>query len=274
VQMDADSVQLHAPALVGSAAWPAPLIVTVHSCVGTWWRAVHGGSLPSDLAWRAAAAADGLAAADAVIAPSDSFAADLRACYGLGRCIHVIPNGRQPCPGRGTRRPIALTAGRLWDEGKGMSTLDAAARLIPHPVYAAGPHVAPHGAVARFPYLNLLGSLDEATLANWYAKAAVFTSVSRYEPFGLAVLEAAQAGCALVLSDIATFRELWDGAAVFVPVDDPVALAGALRRVLCDGDEADRLGRLAQARAARFDPRRMVASTWNVHAAVLAREAI
>lgn len=274
VHEDADTVQLHAPALVGSAIWPVPLIVTVHSCVATWWRAVHGGCLPPDLAWRAAAAADGLAAADAVITPSASFAADLRACYGLSRCIHVIPNGRQPFPGRGTRRPVVLTAARLWDEGKGVSTLDAAARLIPHPVYAAGPQIAPHGAVVTYPYLNLLGSLDEASLANWYAKSAVFTSVSRYEPFGLAVLEAAQAGCALVLSDIATFRELWDGAAVFVPVDDPVALAGALRRVLSDEVEADQLGGLAQARAARFDPHRMVASTWKVHAAMLAREAI
>ena len=73
-----------------------------------------------------------------------------------------------------------------------------------------------------------------SSLANWYAKASVFASVSRYEPFGLAVLEAAQAGCALVLSDIPTFRELWDGAALFVPPEDPVALAEALRNTLQD----------------------------------------
>jgi glycosyltransferase involved in cell wall biosynthesis len=235
---------------------------------------VHGGALPPDLAWRAAAAADGLAAADAVITPSASYAAELRDCYRLGRCIHVIPNGRQPVLGRGTRRPFALTAGRLWDEGKGVSTLDAAARLIPQPVYAAGPLIGPHGATAAYPYLNLLGSLDEMMLANWYAKAAVFASVSRYEPFGLAVLEAAQAGCALVLSEIPTFRELWGGAAVFVPVDDPVALAGALQRTLGNAAEATRLGALAQERAARFDPGRMADATWKVHARVLAREAI
>lgn len=34
---------------------------------------------------------------------------------------------------------------------------------------------------------------------------------------GLSVLEAAQAGCALVLGDIDSLRELWDGAATFVP---------------------------------------------------------
>lgn len=273
VHADIDSVHLHAPALVGTAAWPVPLIVTVHSCVGTWWRAVHGGCLPPDLAWRAAAAADGIAAADAVIAPSQSFAADLRACYGLSRCIHVVPNGRQPTPGRGTRRPIVLTAGRLWDLAKGVSTLDAAAHLIPHPVYAAGPVIGPNGASAAYPYLNLLGTLDEQILANWYAKAAVFTSVSRYEPFGLAVLEAAQAGCGLVLSDIPTFRELWDDAAIFVPPEDPVALANALRHALQDSTEYARLGTLARTRATCFDPAHMTDETWRIHASVLAREA-
>ncbi len=53
-------------------------------------------------------------------------------------------------------------------------------------------------------------------MATAYAAATVFASMARYEPFGLAVLEAAQAGMRLVLSDIPTFRELWDGAAIFV----------------------------------------------------------
>ena len=111
-------------------------------------------------------------------------------------------------------------------------------------------------------------------MANWYAEAAVFTSLSRYEPFGLAVLEAAQAGCALVLSDIPTFRELWDCAAVFVQPDDPVALAGALQSLLRDSNECARLGALAHSRSAQFGPARMVDATWDIHAAVLAREAI
>jgi glycosyltransferase involved in cell wall biosynthesis len=161
----------------------------------------------------------------------------------------------------------------LWDLAKGVSTLDSAAHLIPHPVYAAGPVSGPNGASATYPYLNLLGSLDEQVLANWYAKAAVFASVSRYEPFGLAVLEAAQAGCALVLSDIPTFRELWDDAAIFVPPEDPVALANALRHALQDSIGYARLGTMARTRAACFDPAHMTDETWRIHAAVLAREA-
>jgi glycosyltransferase involved in cell wall biosynthesis len=269
----ADSVQLHAPALMGSATWPAPVIVTAHSCVGTWWDAVRGGSLPTDLAWRGAATADGLHAADAVIAPSASFAAALRTRYRLRRHIHVVPNGRRPLSAAADRRSHVLTAGRLWDPGKGIATLDAAARHLRHPVYAAGPVTGPNGASITCRHLRLLGALHEADLARAYAEAAVFASAARYEPFGLAVLEAAQAGCALVLSDIPTFRELWHGAAMFVPPDDPAALASTLAIVLDNPSARTRLSAAARGRATRFDPRRMAATTMAVHHTVLAREA-
>src|SRR3546814_16818778 len=76
---------------------------------------------------------------------------------------------------------------------------------------------------------DLLGVLGEASMAAWRERAGIFVSPSLYEPFGLAVLEAAMSGCALLLSDIPTFRELWDGAAVFTPAGDSDALADRLR---------------------------------------------
>jgi glycosyltransferase involved in cell wall biosynthesis len=83
---------------------------------------------------------------------------------------------------------------------------------------------------------------------------------SRYEPFGLAPLEAALHGCALVLSDIGTFRELWDGCAEFFPSGDAAALADALRRVNGDARLRERLAKAARTRAIRrYTARRMVA---------------
>jgi glycosyltransferase involved in cell wall biosynthesis len=273
VDTGVDTVQLHTPALMGSAPWLVPVIVAVHSCVATWWQAVHHGPLPPDLAWRAIATANGLDVADAVLVPSASFAAALRACYGLERSVHVIPNGRQRLKGTGTRRPIALTVGRLWDKGKDVATLDAAAGLLRQPIYAAGPISGPTGGRFGLRHLHWLGTLDEAALAKEYAGAAAFASVARYEPFGLAVLEAAQAGCALVLSDLPTFRELWHDAATFVPAGDPIRLARTLGRLLDDPPFCHQLGGRAQARAQSFGPELMVARTWDLHAAALARQA-
>ena len=55
---------------------------------------------------------------------------------------------------------------------------------------------------------------------DWFSRATVYAAPSLYEPFGLAPLQAALHGCALVLSDIGSFRELWDGCAEFVPPGD------------------------------------------------------
>jgi glycosyltransferase involved in cell wall biosynthesis len=113
--------------------------------------------------------------------------------------------------------------------------------------------------------VQLLGNLNEAALAARYEEAAVFTSASLYEPFGLSVLEAAQAGCALVLSDIATFRELWEGAALFFRSRDAQSLAEACSVILGDDKACVRWGEAARLRARTFSLKRMAAETWDVH---------
>ncbi|MBV8704026.1 MAG: glycosyltransferase family 4 protein, partial [Acetobacteraceae bacterium] len=261
----ADSVHLHAPALAPEARWPAPVVAVAHSCVGTWWRAVRGNQpMPPDLAWRARLTGIGLRTADAAIAPSRALARDLAECYGLSRPVHAIHNGRRANPAVPDRDGFALTAGRLWDEAKNIRTLDEAAARCAFHIRAAGPCAGPNGAMIACRTLRLLGRLDEAALARAYASARVFVSVARYEPFGLAVLEAAQSGCALVLSDIPTFRELWDGAALFVDPEDPDAVARALDTAMRESCLAD----AARDRADVYSADAMTAATLRLHAAL------
>ena len=260
-----NSVHLHAPALVGAARWPAPVVAVAHSCVATWWRAVRGGPIPDDLAWRSAATRAGLLAAQAVIAPTAAHARATEAAYGP-MPMEVVHNGSpiRPVPAR-PRRPVVLTAGRLWDAGKAADWLDRAAPGLDVPVLAAGPTRSPDGSEARFDHSRLLGTLAPDALAAEYAGATVFASMARYEPFGLAVLEAAQAGMALVLSDTPGFRELWDGAAIFVA--EETGLLPALRQALAAPEPwAER----AQERARRYTVEKMVAGTLAVHRGVSA----
>lgn len=266
MKVGASSVHLHAPALLGAAPWPVPVVAVAHSCVATWWRAVRGGDMPADFAWRTDAAALGLHYAGAVIAPSQAHADALKEVYGLLQ-VHVVHNGRRSMPAAPPRRERAvLTAGRLWDEGKGTAALDRVAAALDAPVRAAGPIAGPSGAAISFANLLLLGTLDEPALAAEHARATVFASVPRYEPFGLAVLEAAQAGMALVLSDIPTFRELWDGAALFV--GDEAALVPTLRAAL---DAPGPLAEAARERAGRYTAAATAAATLALHRDVLAR---
>lgn len=261
-----------------SLPWNAPVVVAAHSCVRTWWRAVHGED-PPPAAWDeyCAATARGLAAADAVIAPTAAFLAMLEEAYGPIDTATVVHNGRAGAgavPGS-EKEPLILCAARLWDEAKNAACLDAAAAGLPWPVAIAGSTEHPDG---RFPdsfaYVRLVGSLSDAELRSWCNRAAVYVSPALYEPFGLAILEAAQSGCALVLSDISTLRELWDGAAAFVPPRDPLALRQALVELIADAGRRRALADAALVRARCYTPETMLEGTLEAYARAAGRWSI
>jgi glycosyltransferase involved in cell wall biosynthesis len=179
-------------------------------------------------------------------------------------------NGRSP--GRtaaGTGR-FAFTAGRLWDDGKDLGTLNRAAARVGLPVFAAGPTSGPNGASVDLRHLRLLGSLDAAALEGWLARGPIFVSTAPYEPFGLAVLEAAQAGCALVLSDIPSFRELWNGAAWFVAPGDDAGFAHAIATLAREQEQRTSLRVAAQRRSRRYHATAMAQGMARIHARLLA----
>jgi glycosyltransferase involved in cell wall biosynthesis len=273
-RLSVDIIQLHTPALVPQALCHAPVLAVIHSCVGTWWSAVRGGEIPANFIWRMAAVRAGLEAADCVVAPTRAFAEMVRCTYGLPREIDVVHNGRAPtdiAPMDAARRHGVLTAGRLWDEGKGAALLDGAAAMMDAvSVRAAGPVLGPNGAAVRLERMQVLGSLDERAMAHAMAEARIFASPARYEPFGLAVLEAAQCGLPLVLADIATFRELWDGAAIFVPPTNAAVWAGVLSALHEQHEACHHWGMKARARAAAYSVERFDAAMWETYCRMLA----
>lgn len=278
---DPDVIHLNSPGFAATlareeAASRTPLVVGLHSCVASWWSAVFPGiDLPPDLAWQLAIVRRGLARADAVIVPSHAFAAAIKPHYGHGLDIEVIPNGRHLSNG-GRRQAgaggLVLTAGRLWDQGKNVATLDRAAAQLAMPIEAAGPVCEPRrGAVAAaFHHLRLVGELDRAAMQDRLDEAGIFVSAAIYEPFGLAVLEAAQARCALVLSDIPTFRELWDGAAVFVEPSDAYGFAREIERLRADGAARLAMADAAARRAGGFGVDAMATDTAALYGRVAA----
>ena len=147
--------------------------------------------------------------------------------------------------------------------------LDAAAGRIAHPVVAAGAAIGPNGEQFTPRNIELVGLLGSDAMEQHFASASIFVSPALYEPFGLTVLEAAQRGAALVLSDIATFRELWDEAALFVPPGDAVALALVLNKVVGDTNLRRKLGGRARVRSQRYSMLRCVEATVQVYQQLL-----
>jgi glycosyltransferase involved in cell wall biosynthesis len=266
----ADIVQVNSAALLADCKFDQPCVAVQHSCVASWWAAVRGTPLRQDFAWRRDLTQAGLDRASAVVTPSIAFAAETARIYDVGNAAGVVHNGRRsPSPRPLPEGQFVFTASRLWDEGKNVATLDAAAARLEVPFQAAGATRGPNGASIAFDHLHALGELGEARLGALFAARPIFASAAVYEPFGLSVLEAGQAGCALVLSDIPTHREIWDGAAIFVPARDAEAFAGAIQDLLDDRDERQALGQLARTQAKLYSPERMARGMAEIYARVV-----
>src|SRR5205085_4832818 len=138
---------------------------------------------------------------------------------------------------------FVLAVGRGWDEAKNLGALERVAMRLPAPVVTAGDG-------------TRLGRVGPERLRDLYGRAAVFAEPARYEPFGLAALEAALCGCALVLGDIASLREVWAEAALYVDPFDDDELAAALQRVSRDERLRRRLADAASGRASRYSRER------------------
>ncbi|HHY49167.1 MAG TPA: glycosyltransferase family 4 protein [Alphaproteobacteria bacterium] len=250
-----DLVHLNLPSQAAALAVDVPIVVVSHSCIVTWFHAVRGTPLPPGWQWQRDRNAAGLAAADAIIAPSRAHADLLAHCYGPVAAARVVHNAaRAPLPRGGHKAAFVLAAGRWWDEGKNGATLDRAAAWCTWPVLMAGSLRGPDGNALVISHAEALGELPHGTLQRLMQQAGIVVSPSLYEPFGLAALEGAAAGAALVLADIPTYRELWDGAAVFVPPRAPAAYAAAINRLAAAPRLRATLGRCAAERARHLTP--------------------
>ena len=250
--------------------WPMPALVVAHSCVWSWWSAVHGSTPPAE--WQAYhdRVRTGIAAASTIVAPSGAMLRALAAHYGP--CAGtVIPNGRCPVRFRpAAKEPFVFAAGRVWDPAKNIATLCAVARSIEWPIVVAGDTTGPDGAAHVPQDVEAIGRLGPAEMRECLARASIYALPARYEPFGLSILEAALSGCALVLGDIPSLREHWDGAALFVAPGDCDALTTTLAGLIADAPRRERWARRARVRGTEFTATRMADAYERLYAGMLA----
>ena len=161
-----------------------------------------------------------------------------------------------------------------------MAALQTVAPALAWPVCIAGstaPPVKPYGrrnegiiCLACPPTRAFWAGSTPARLSDWYARAAIYALPARYEPFGLSALEAALSGCALVLGDIASLREVWQDAALFVPPNDTDALRQTLNALIATPDLRSEMAERAQHHAQRYSLRAMTNAYLDVYASLLA----
>ena len=257
---DADLVQLNGY-VHAALDWEVPVVVVAHSDVLSWWRAVRRDVPPPHLDRYRERVEAGLGAADLVCAPTRAVLDDLAASYRFSTESVVVPNGRTAPATAAPKEALVVALGRFWDEAKNVAALDRIAPRSPWPVVVAGPGT-PAGRLAPVEASRLLG------------RASIFAAPARYEPFGLTALEAAQAGCALLLGDIPSLREVWADAAVYVPPDDDEAILAALRDLCLDTGRRAGLAARAQERAATYTPALMAERMLALYERVLTTSAV
>jgi len=229
----------------GSLPWTAPVLISAHGCLLSWWQAVHGQQPPHSWSRYHAEVSAGLRGANLVVASTCAARDSLTRLYAPIPRLHqnavrvpelrVIPHGCDPDGFRPmTKRDYVLSIGHPANDAQNLEMLDSVAQSLPWPVVLAG-HDA--SAVERDNVLLHLTHHDVSTtdeMALKLGQAAVFASPTRYDPFGFDALHAALAGCALVLGDIPSLRETWGDAALFAPPDDPKTFAAVLHGVIND----------------------------------------
>jgi glycosyltransferase involved in cell wall biosynthesis len=254
-QHDIDVVHLNGYAHA-SAGWSVPVVVVAHSCVYSWWLGVHGTAPPAQYGvyWHRVAA--GLRAASAVVAPSRWMLENLRSLYRMPLTkSEVVPNFTlSKARAAVVKGAFVAASGRFWDTAKNLRLLDDIAGQVRWPILVAGKLEGPDGTTGTAESVRTVGQLSRSEMAAWLSTAAIFAHPARYEPFGLAVLEAALSGCALLLSDIPSLRELWERCAVFASAENPEEWIEKLNRLIANTGERAQLAERATARAAEFLP--------------------
>ena len=161
-----------------------------------------------------------------------------------------------------------LTVGHLEARKNLLLLIDAVARLrdqgLDRPLVIAGrdggmrhaliAHVAARGLGG---HVRLIEDADDADIRRLYAGCRLVVVASRYEGFGIPVVEAMAARRPLVTSDIPVFGELTGGQGRHFPVDDPSAAAAAIESVWSDPREQDRLVAQGDARVDAFAVHRL-----------------
>ncbi|MBU1916420.1 glycosyltransferase, partial [Patescibacteria group bacterium] len=109
-----------------------------------------------------------------------------------------------------------------------------------------------------------VGYVDPGDLPKLYVGAKAFLFPSRYEGFGLPLLEAFACGVPVIASDIASIPEVAGEAAILLNVDDVAVWSEAMKRIADDSELREKLIKAGLERVDDYSWVRLAATTWEV----------
>jgi glycogen synthase len=254
----------------GALELDIPRAVVAHSDVLSWAEACrpHGLERSEWLDTYRGLVQNGLHHANAVVAPTRWMLDELGNNFTLPQERGVIANGRTlpEVDTSSTRKMQAVTAGRLWDEAKNLKMLETVDSPIPLLIAGETEYESVSLSVDGTD-IRVLGALAEDELLTVFRESAIYICTSRYEPFGLAPLEATLCGCAVLANDIPSLREVWGDAALYFSGAE--SLSSWLWRLSDHPWLLNEAREIAGSRAREFTAERMAASYLNLFRSML-----
>jgi len=216
----------------GAVDVPIPRVITAHREVINRDRAREEGThvLRSPFLTRyKALAQQGLAAADAVVAPTRWMLEELGRSFTLSRNTAIVAHGRSLDARLHSFRELrAIASGRIADAVKGLDTL--AAVESPMPIVVAGQtNPGEEGKIPGYGNARFIGQLSESEMIDLLEHSSLYLCLSFYEPFGITALEAGLCGCAVIARNLPSLLEVWGSAALYF--EDGKSLSALLERL-------------------------------------------
>jgi glycosyltransferase involved in cell wall biosynthesis len=209
-----------------------PVVINLLDAIG--W-VVPGYRLPQPYEWLERRAARG---ADLVLTLSESARADLEGVLSLPRAkIRITYLGGPPLDVEpSSKEPYFLFVGGTEKRKNLGAVLEAVSSLDGVELRVVGTHTASpvHDARREQRGVRWLGHVSEHELAELYRHATALVFPSRYEGFGLPLLEAMAHRTPVIASDCSSIPEVARGAAILVDPDDVEGLRDAMRRVAAE----------------------------------------
>jgi glycosyltransferase involved in cell wall biosynthesis len=272
---------IHAPAYTAPLWAAVPTVLTIHDV--SYERHPEWYPYRRDRLRRAFYRSSAHAAAH-IVTDSEFSRREIAAAYGIPpERVTVAPPGVSPSfvPGAatslpdGVRPPFLLHVGDLHERRNlplAIAAVAAARQRLAGPVplvlagvdRGVGTRLDALAAAAKVPVIRL-GSIGDETLRSLYRAATALVYPSRYEGFGLPVLEAMASGTPVLASRAASIPEVLGDAGILLNPDEPEAWADAIVGVMTDESQQARMRADGVARAAEFSWTRTARMTLGVY---------
>ncbi|HET8886251.1 MAG TPA: glycosyltransferase family 4 protein [Salinimicrobium sp.] len=253
-----------------------PMITVFHSCISTWWQAVKYTAIPEEYHTYSQIVQEALNTSDLVVAPTEAILEKAKHAHQITAETRVISNGISEINSEEKEKePFILCSGRIWDEGKNLLSISKIAKDLSWPVYIAGNNKNPNtDEILEMENVHFLGSLKPEEVRDWMKRASIFVSPTKYEPFGLAALEAAMEGCALVISDIDTFQEIWEDSAIYFDPENSEEAKEAIIKLIENPELLHAFAEKAKDKSAFYNSKKMTAAYFGLYHELITRKKV